>query len=475
MFQQLGNATNAECSKILDDRFSGQGGTSIRTGIHLERASDRQLARRQNIQLRDRCPEVGEIIHRQRFGRFRVSDCRRKNRRSRLQLVRADEHVVSALGAWRPVAFPIRSIAPLRHTARRDWIGVGPDHRRFVVAADRDDDVLDGGRALRIRDGDGVSEDQRLAVGNEVRQIDLKVRQRPLDRPGAGSGAVLAAIRRDAGSQRRRKFIDHALAGRIRKGLAIQQRARHLDGDRVGIGEIWIGEVQRALGRGVRNQLAAFGIRAGRDEADVLLRAGNDRRVVGAGDRDRDRLRSGLVERLIIIIDGCRVGQRQRLAGSEEVKGLVGDAIVPGGAPEPASVGTGIPGHGDGSFDFRNVRKLQAGQRTSDIVPLGILVGEGRELHRHRVMISHVDVVVLDLARYLIDRRAVGDVGQFCDSAGVSRVDLRRKRKMIGGRGSSCGPRGPRRRRRRRGKRRQIAVDERKIDRSERIRDDRNR
>ena len=114
MLQERGNAADANSSKILDNRFSGQGRKRIRTRVKVERTGNRQGDIRVDIQLRDRGPEVSEVIHGQRFGRRIGIDRDRKRRRSRQHLIRADEHIVVETdgGVRHPVAFPIRSDAP---------------------------------------------------------------------------------------------------------------------------------------------------------------------------------------------------------------------------------------------------------------------------------------------------------------------------------------------------------------------------
>jgi hypothetical protein len=98
----------------------------------------------------------------------------------------------------------------------------------------------------------------------------------------------------------------------------------------VGVGQIGVSESQRSLGRGVWDQLAAFGIRAGGDEIDVLLRAGNDRNVVGARDRDRERHRGYQIALLEVVVDVRRIGQGQRLASGKEVERVIGNLVGPG-------------------------------------------------------------------------------------------------------------------------------------------------
>ena len=108
---------------------------------------------------------------------------------------------------------------------------------------------------------------------------------------------------------------------------ARRRRLRH-EGRGVSIGQVDIAEgnrpTRRDLTRSVDVAILDNPARRGR------LIDNDRRRVVGAGDRDRERRASGLIVGPEIVVDERRVGQRQRLACGEEVEGAVRNVVGPG-------------------------------------------------------------------------------------------------------------------------------------------------
>src|ERR1700733_5222273 len=103
-----------------------------------------------------------------------------------------------------------------------------------------------------------------------------------------------------------------------------------MDGNLVRVGQIDVGEGQGSRGGPARREKSArrgfssrkgYGLRAG----------GDDRNVVGAGDRDSEFEGRKFIVGRVIVIDSQRIGQLQRLAGGKEVERPVGDGVIPAG------------------------------------------------------------------------------------------------------------------------------------------------
>ena len=209
--------------------------------------------------------------------------------------------------------------------------GVDPDDGGTGGAGNRDRDVLGGDRALRIRHRHRIGECQRLSLRNEIREVFGKVGEFPVDRSAAGQRAVS----RDHGREgffecrhgRGRQRIQRRHIKRRRTGSG-HRRVREHRGNRVGVGQVDIDKCQRSRGGHVSDglQVAAGGEFASRIR-DAFRPGGDDGNVVGAGDRDRERKGSRLRVRREIVVDHHNVGQRQGLAGGEEVESIVRDAV----------------------------------------------------------------------------------------------------------------------------------------------------
>ena len=203
----------------------------------------------------------------------------------------------------------------------------------------------------------------------------------------------------------------------------------------MGVGQIGVREGQRSRGR--VGQRAAWGARAGDGERNILLRAGNFRDVIGAGDRDGDRHRRGLVERLEIVVDDRVVGQRQRLALGKEIEGPVGDAIAPG--RRAGILVGGILGYRDCDFHRLDVVQLQLIQLiVRHNLLLRILIAEGVEYHRGGRLVARIEIGELDLTGCRIGQLAGGKV----DALGDGRIggdDGRWNRNVAVGRSRTVG------------------------------------
>ncbi len=187
---------------------------------------------------------------------------------------------------------------------------------------------------MRIRHRHRIGECKRLSVGYEIRQVNRKVGKFPIDRPAAGPRAVA----RDKGGEGfcecrhgggrkliKRRFIKCRDAG------SGQRRIRQRRSNRVGIGQVDIGKCQRSRRGCVSDglQISAGGEFASRIR-DGFRSGGNDRNVIGAGDRYCKRKGGRLIVPCKVVLDNHVVGQRQRLAGAEEIESIVRDTVGPG-------------------------------------------------------------------------------------------------------------------------------------------------
>ena len=99
------------------------------------------------------------------------------------------------------------------------------------------------------------------------------------------------------------------------------------------------------------------------------------RQIVGAGDRDRERLEDDRVVFAVIGVDPRHVGEGQRLAGGEEIECVVGDAVGPGGSAEIGVVG--VRHHRERYLDRFDRRELfQRQRRCEDDVLLRVPIGK---------------------------------------------------------------------------------------------------
>ena len=180
----------------------------------------------------------------------------------------------------------------------------------------------------------------------------------------------------------------------------------------MGIGEVGVGKVQLAGGRVVRNQRSAGRAGAPR-KRDGFRPGGDDRNVVGAGDRDRERHRRLQIERRVIAVDQRGIGQRQLLAGGKEVESVVGDEVGPGRRTDVCVAGVL---HDDQvNFGRLDIRQLQRIQRRFDVFAVRVLVGERRERRADGRSVADVDIVEVDFVERQVERGAAGDFGDLGD------------------------------------------------------------
>ena len=106
-----------------------------------------------------------------------------------MQLVGDDDDVV-ARGRERSRFPSSRRRSTTRSASRRPWCAIQTT-AGTVGAGNRDGDVLRGGGVLRIRHRHRIGERERLSLGYEIRQIDRKVGQLPVDGSRACPGTVL--------------------------------------------------------------------------------------------------------------------------------------------------------------------------------------------------------------------------------------------------------------------------------------------
>ncbi len=162
--QHFHQVADADGSRIIDNRVRGK----------TKHATDGQRALVD--QLRGRRPEV---IHGHGFGECRRIDGDRIRRCQAPQLIGDDDDII--VQRWNGPGFPVRRIAP-QPSRRRAGGGRGdPDHGGRGGAGDRDNDVLTGSCALRIRYRHRIGERQCLALGDEIRQKNRQVGKLPVD------------------------------------------------------------------------------------------------------------------------------------------------------------------------------------------------------------------------------------------------------------------------------------------------------
>ncbi len=177
-----------------------------------------------------------------------------------------------------------------------------------------------------------------------------------------------------------------------------------------------------AIGGIARRQGAAGHAGAAR-EHDALRRGGDDRVVVGAGDRYRDRDDGRFVAGRKIVVDAHQIGQRQLFASGEEVESLVGDAVGP--TRRAGVLVAGIGDHGNLDFGRRDVGELQSRQLPGDVLVLAVLIGEGTEIDLHRRLVAGIEVGEIDgAANGIVIAAIAGRSGEF--SMGESRRHLAR-------------------------------------------------
>ena len=198
----------------------------------------------------------------------------------------------------------------------------------------------------------------------------------------------------------------------------------------MGVGQIDVLERQRSRGRilgsgdGVRiqeRQIPAGYVFAAR-KCDRRRRTGDHRGVVAAGDRDRDRYDRRFVKRRVVVVDPHVVGQRQCFAGGQEIERVVRQAVGPGRIAVVVVAGT--RDHDEFDFGRRDVLLLQGVQR--EVLVLGVLVDERREVHLHRRPVAGIDVDKVNVAD---DGILVGGVAGLAGKLGQAE----RRRRMAGG------------------------------------------
>ena len=169
---------------------------------------------------------------------------------------------------------------------------------------------------MAVVDGRDVGQRQRLADREEV---ELAVGD--VVRPGRRAVVGIGPRRQrqcclKGGLLRRRQRQHGDAVGRL---VAV---ARERRGDDRPVAEVDVGKGDAAAG------MVGGGI-AGAGLLGEAVAAGRDRgrRVVGAGDGDRDRLGD---DAAMAVVDLRRVGQRQDLADRQEIERAIGDAVGPG-------------------------------------------------------------------------------------------------------------------------------------------------
>ncbi len=201
-------------------------------------------------------------------------------------------------GAEPGVAFveALSSAIPL--LGRDDWL--------VVAAGDRHGDRFAVGGSA-IGHGNRVGHHQRLAGGEIVERLFGGC-----ESPACAARLCIPARRGDRGSQ----IAPRGRFGRTADGGA-GAAERDLMGDRVRavLADVEVGEGDAAV---ASQQGVAAGAVGKLGERSILRRiAGDDRRVVGAGDDDSDGLR---VRRVAAVLDGDRIGQRDRFTDRQIVE-----------------------------------------------------------------------------------------------------------------------------------------------------------
>ena len=265
----------------------------------------------------------------------------------------------------------------------------------------------------RIDLGDGLALRQRLQ-----HRIAVVEREAPADRADVYRVGGIFVHR----TQRERSDLAERLRLRIARQIGVCVRRLQNKSRRMGVRQIDVLIGDRATGRQCCGRILNY--RAGRRG-----QSRHDRRhVIGAsGDRYCKRLEGRLVVRREIVVDLRDIGQRQRFAGGNKVKGAVDDAVGPG-----HRTGVLVGGVGDQDkigFHRRDVGKLLRVQRRGDVVVLGVLVGKRTELRLHRRRIAGVEVGKPDDADSRIDRRALRNADRF-DKRAVDGKDGRRPRNV---------------------------------------------
>ena len=213
----------------------------------------------------------------------------RIERRQAVQLIGDDDDIIACVR--NSSGFPVRRIVPvpcrvpLRVVAIQTTAAARP-------AGNRNRDVLGGGRALRIRHRHRIGERQGLALGDEIREVDRKVGERPVDRSAAGPRAVMVGHNRAVSAVSNAAIGAGASASsashiECRRAVSGQRRVRQLGRHRMGVGQIDIGKGQRSRGRCVsdRQQIRRRACLCRPIRPSLSGAGGDDRDVVGAGDR----------------------------------------------------------------------------------------------------------------------------------------------------------------------------------------------
>src|SRR5207253_1611886 len=130
-------------------------------------------------------------------------------------------------------------------------------------------------------------------------------------------------------------------------------------------------------------------------------RAGHDGGlIIGAGDGDGDVLRDAAA---MAVGDGDRVGDRERLAGGEEVERAVGDGVGPA---------DGLGAVVDGA-EAQRTRIRNVGGCAAALVP-----DRGVEAGRGGVQVGDVDVGKRDAAAGAVGGGRAGDAGGLVERGG---------------------------------------------------------
>src|SRR4029079_15301411 len=197
-------------------------------------------------------------------------------------------------------------------------VGVGAGHgdgRRVVGAGDGDrDQLVDGAAGVAVADGDGELLLHGLA-GRQVLRGGVGNLVGPADRAGLGGGVLAHRAHGQGAAQRVAE--SRADAGGVRVG-----QIDVVEGDGAGVGEV--------RSRGVFGD-RAVGVGAGH---------GYGRRVVGAGDVDRDQLADGAAG--VAVADGDGELLLHGLAGRQVLRGGVGNLVGPA---DRAGLGGGVLAH----------------------------------------------------------------------------------------------------------------------------------
>ena len=273
------------------------------------------------------------------------------------------------------------------------------EDRPVVRAGDRDGDGLVGDAVLRVRDPDGIREDDGLSIGEEIEGFGAGVEE-PVELTGGHAvGTSGHAIRNgEVRLQRGRvQRADVEIRTGNREGMdrggEIIRKIDVLDGQHAGRGQ----------GRVSLTEIKGSSVETG---------DGNDRIVIGAGDRDSDRLGIGATHEVVDldgILDGDLLAEGQ----------VVEDART--GAEGEVDAARRVAGHLGDREDADQVQE----RRRIQAVAVGGEHGRGNDAG------GMSDLIQVDIAEGERQRSGEGrGIGLFGE--GDDRVGDRQHRRVIG-------------------------------------------